>query len=165
MLPALVEAAAQARNASESPMMVESRVGPLDVATVVSGYLRYARRPREDDDGYDFDHPDTIADDTLRNAIFNAPAGTAWELVRTLLRQAEDDDLSFHAAGPLEDLVVLRGAELVDEIEAEARADKRFRWALGCIWLSHGALPAAVLERVVRASGGQIKPLGPRSER
>lgn len=146
-------------------MMVESRMGPLDVETVVSGYLRYSRRPRDDDDAYDYDHPDTIADDALCRAIADAPAGTAWELVRTLLRQAEDDELSFHAAGPLEDLVVLRGAELIDEIEAEAEGDARFRWALGCIWLSHGALPASVLERVVRASGGQIKPLPPRAER
>jgi hypothetical protein len=145
-------------------MRVESRIGPLDIATVVSGYLRYARTLRDDAHTVDRDDADAVADDALRNAIFDAPAPTAWELVRTLLRQAEDDELSFHAAGPLEDLVALRGAELIDEIEAEARADKRFRWALGCIWLSHGALPAAVLERVVRASGGQIKPLPPRAE-
>lgn len=144
-------------------MTIESRLGPLDVETVVSGYLRYSRRPR--DDRNDYDHPDTIADDALRNAIVSAPASVAWELVRTLLRQADDGELSFHAAGLLEDLVALRGAELIGEIEAEARADERFRWALGCIWLSHGALPNDVLERVVRASGGQIKPLGPRAER
>ncbi|WP_420125618.1 DUF6869 domain-containing protein [Longimicrobium sp.] len=145
--------------------MLESRLGPLDIETVVSGYLRYSRRPRDDDDAYDYDHPDTIADDAVRNAIVSAPAPVVWELVRTLLRQVEDDELSFHAAGPLEDLVALRGAELVDEIEAEARQDARFRWALGCIWLSYGALPDAVLERAVRASGGQIKPLPPRTER
>lgn len=146
-------------------MMVESRGGPLDIDTVVRGYLRHSRSLRDGERKVDRDDPDAIADDALRSAIPDAPAGTAWEVVRALLRQAEDDELGFHAAGPLEDLVVLRGAELIDEIEAEARVDRRFRWALGCIWLSHGALPAAVLERVVRASGGQIKPLGPRAER
>jgi hypothetical protein len=84
--------------------------------------------------------------------------------VRTLLQEAEDDDLGTQAAGPLEDLVRLRGAELIGEIEAEVERDARFRRALGCIWLSHGELPADVLERVVRASGGEIRPLPPLEE-
>jgi hypothetical protein len=145
--------------------MVASRTGPLDVETVVGGYLRYTRRLRDDDDAYDSNDPDTIADDALRSAIFDAPARTAWELVRALLREAPDDELSFQAAGALEDLVSQRGAELIDEIEAAARDDARFRWALGCVWLSHGELPASVLERVVQASGGQIESLPPRAER
>jgi hypothetical protein len=148
-------------------MMIESRIGPLDMDTVVSGYLRYTGglQVDDDDDVYDPDDPDTIANDAFRRAIHAAPAVTAWELVRALLRRVENDELGNHAAGALEDLVRLRGAELVGEIEAEARDDARFRWALGCIWLSHGELPAPVLERVVRASGGQIRPLPPHEER
>jgi hypothetical protein len=145
------------------PMMTDSRIGPLDIDTVVRGCLRYTARLREDDK-LDRNHPDAIADDALRTAIFSAPALTVWELVRALLRQAPDDDLSFHAAGPLEDLVSQRGAELIGEIEAEARDDARFRWALGCVWLSHGELPASVLERVIQASGGQIEPMRPLDE-
>ena len=44
-------------------------------------------------------------------------------------------------------------------LEAEVRRDARFRWALGCIWLSHGSLPRDVLRRIVDASGGAIDPL------
>jgi hypothetical protein len=148
-------------------MMIESRIGPLDVDTVVSGYLRYTRGLQVDDDDavYDPDDPDTIADDAFRMAIRAAPALEAWELVRALLRRAGGDELGTHAAGALEDLVRLRGAELIGEIETEARDDARFRWALGCIWLSHGDLPTLVLERVVRASGSRIKPLPSREER
>lgn len=147
--------------------MIDSRIGPLGVDTAVAGYLRYSQALQEDDEDavYDPLDPDTAAWDALEDAIRTAPAATAWELVRALLRQAPDGDLGFYAAGPLEELVRLRGAELIDEIEAEARSDERFRWALGCIWLSRGELPDDVLERVVRASGGEIKPLPPREER
>ena len=39
-------------------------------------------------------------------------------------------------------------------------ADERFRWALGRMWLDADDLPPDLLARVVRASGGEIKPLG-----
>jgi hypothetical protein len=146
--------------------MIESRIGPLDIDTVVRGYLRSMRRPLNGDAKavYDQDDPDEIADDAMRTAIFQAPARTAWELVRALIRRAPDDELGFHATGALEDLVSQRGAELIDEIEAEAERDARFRWAFGCLWLSHGELPADVLERVIQASGGEIRPLPPLEE-
>ena len=54
----------------------------------------------------------------------------------------------------------LRGSELVDVIEQRAEGDERFRWALGEIWLAEGDLPPDALARIVRASGGRIKPLG-----
>lgn len=62
-------------------------------------------------------------------------------------------------AGPLEDVVIRHGVELIDRIEREAERGEHFRSALGGIWLSVDDLPRDVLERVVRASGGEIQPL------
>jgi hypothetical protein len=146
---------------------IDTRIGPLPSHTVVEAYCGFRKRLAEDDDASELD-PDRVEEaghDAFEDAIRGGPAQTAWHLVLELLRTASDDDLGVYAAGPLEDLVHLRGAELVDEIEAEASRDSRFRWALGCIWLSHGELPDDVLARVVRASGDEIKPLPPLAER
>ncbi|HST59291.1 MAG TPA: hypothetical protein VLK84_11390 [Longimicrobium sp.] len=150
--------------------MIDSRVGLLDLDTAVDGYLRYSESLRHEDpvgDAYDRDEPiaadepddrDQAAWDALETAIRDAPAPVAWALVVMLLRRAPDDRLGFYAAGPLEELVIHRAAELVGEIEVEARRDERFRWALGCVWVSTEALPDEILARIVRASGGAIKP-------
>ncbi|HEX8454006.1 MAG TPA: hypothetical protein VF647_18110 [Longimicrobium sp.] len=145
---------------------IDTRVGPLPSDAVVQAYRGFQKRlasggvasPPDPDDSEEAGH------DAFEGAIWDGPAQTAWRLVLELLRTAPDDDLGFYAAGPLEDLVRLHGAELIEDVEAEARRDSRFRWALGCIWLSHGELPADILARIVRASGDQIKPLPPLNE-
>jgi hypothetical protein len=144
--------------------MIDSRVGPLGIDAVVDGYIRYSETLRRGDPDADANARDAAAYDALEAAIRGAPAAVAWELVVTLLRRAPDAELDFHAAGPLENLVVHRAAELIGEIEAEAARDERFRWALGCIWLSRDEIPDDVLQRVVRASGGAIQPFRPLKE-
>ncbi len=142
---------------------IDTRVGPLPSHAVVQAYRGFQKRlasgevasPPDPDDAEEAGH------DAFEDAIWNGPALIAWGLVLELLRTAPDGELGFYAAGPLEDLVRLHGAELIEEIEAESRRDTSFRWALGCIWLSHGELPADVLARVVRASGDEIKLLPP----
>jgi hypothetical protein len=87
----------------------------------------------------------------------------AWSLVQALVATAPDDaTLGYVAAGPLEDLVKRFGVDLIEEIEESSRRDARFRLALGMIYLSYGALPPTILDRVVSASNGQIRPLGSR---
>ena len=76
-----------------------------------------------------------------------------------LVEAAEGRAFSVVAAGPLEDFVKRFGTEAIEQIETRAAEDPKFRAALGCIWLRADSLPANVLERVVRASGGRIKPL------
>jgi len=95
----------------------------------------------------------------VKHRIHAGPADVAWELVLEVLRRAPDERLDVYAAGPLEDLVRRWGVDLVGEIETEASRDERFRWALGCIWLLVGDLPSTKLERIVRASDGQIRPM------
>ncbi|HEX8670645.1 MAG TPA: hypothetical protein VF710_02100 [Longimicrobium sp.] len=145
---------------------IDTRVGPLPTDAVVQAYRGFQKRLASGGVASlpDLDDPEEAGHEAFEGAIWNGPAQTAWRLVLELLRTAPDDDLGFYAAGPLEDLVRLHGAELIDELEAEARRDSRFRWALGCIWLSHGELPPDVLARVVHASGNQIKPLPPLDE-
>jgi hypothetical protein len=132
----------------------------LDANAMARGYIRHATL-LQGDPGAVADPSDAAAYEALDAAVWQAPAAVAWELVVTLLRLAPDDDLGFYAAGPLENLVSRRAAELIGEIEAEARRDPRFRSALRCVWLSRGEMPDDILDRVVRASGGAIDPLPP----
>lgn len=145
---------------------IDTRIGPLPSHAIVQAYRGFQKRLAAGGPASppDRDSPEEAGHDAFEDAIWNGPVQTAWQLVLELLRTAPDDDLGFYAAGPLEELVRLRGAEVIDEIEAEARRDPGFRWALGCIWLSHGELPDDVLARVVRASGDEIKPLPPLDE-
>ena len=83
----------------------------------------------------------------------------AWALVTALVTEAEGDALGVVAAGPLEDFVRIQGNQWIEAIEVAARRDSKFQEALGWIWLGRGDLPTPILERVVAASGGRIKPL------
>jgi hypothetical protein len=77
-----------------------------------------------------------------------------------LVEAADDRALGYVGAGPLEDFVLQFGQSSITRLEEQARRSPRFRECLSTIYLSHGSLPPAILERVVKASNGQIKPLG-----
>jgi hypothetical protein len=145
--------------------VINSEIGPLDFVTAAKGYLRHGRALHDNEDlVWNREDPDRAAYDAVRDAIRDAPADIAWGAVHQLLRLTPDEELGFVAAGSLEDLVHLRGAEIVALVEAEADRDPRFRWALGCIWLSRGELPDDVLARIVHASGNAIRLFPPLSE-
>jgi hypothetical protein len=135
-----------------------------DVKAVAAGYLRYSKSLRSDHDRNTIWSPETDPDcaayDLVDRVIRSGPAERAWEIVLEILRRAPDGDLDTQAAGPLEELVRRRGVALVGQIEREAHLDERFRWALGCIWLTVGDLPPDILDRVVRASGCDQAALG-----
>jgi len=84
----------------------------------------------------------------------------ALAVVLALVEAVDDGHLGYVGAGPLEDFVHHFGAAAIDRLEEHARRSPKFRMCLGTIYLSHGSLPPAILERVVRASDGQIKLLG-----
>ncbi len=142
--------------------MSQRSADSVDREALLAGYVAFSdalsRGVPDDTPGMDAAER---AHGAVDGIIRDGPADLAWALVAELLRRAPDDDrLGAYAVGPLEDLVRLRGPEIVEHVEAEARRDRRFRLALGGIWLAHGDMPPSVLERVVRASGGRIKPLG-----
>jgi uncharacterized protein DUF6869 len=52
-----------------------------------------------------------------------------------LVDAAPDDQARcYFGAGPLEDLLLYHGPNLVDEVEEAATRHERFRTALGCVW-------------------------------
>ena len=135
------------------------------IGELAAGYLRCSESLRRNDDPDGIwspeSDPDQAAYDAVSRAIRDGPLDTAWALVREILRQAPDEELASAAVGTLEPLLQRRGAELAERVEHEAREDDRFQWALARIWLSEGDMPPDALTRIVRASGGEIKPLGP----
>jgi hypothetical protein len=131
-----------------------------DIASIAASYLRYSNSLSRDEDPDAVWSPETDPDcrdyHTVDDAIRRGPTDLAWRLVRAILDATDDDDLAHQAAGPLEEVVRLRGSDLIASIERDATQDPRFRWALGQIWLSEGELPRDILARVVAASGDTI---------
>jgi hypothetical protein len=124
----------------------------FDRESVVHAYLRHAALGSADEEYF-------WGWEAVTDFVHSRPAAEVWELVLELLDRANEDEVSLVIAGPLEDLVRRHGTVLVSEIEQRAAADEYFRWALGGIWLSRGELPDDVLDRIVRASGGAIRPM------
>ena len=126
----------------------------LDAADVVivDGCIRGWRTEWDDPDGWAADGwPVVLMHDAER----------AWRVLLLLVERAPDDvPLSLVGAGPMEDFINEHAPELVGRIEERSRRDPRFREAMSGAWLSAGALPADVEERVVRASAGGILLLG-----
>jgi len=134
-----------------------------EAAALAAGYVRYAQSLRHDDDPDAVCSPETDPDrrayELVDQAIKHGPAARAWTYSVAVLARAPDAELGAFAAGPLEDCLRIHGAALVEQIEREAAAHERFRWALGTIWLSEHDLPPDVLRRIVRASADAIKVL------
>ena len=60
---------------------------------------------------------------------------SAWELILILVKMAKNKrELSYLAAGPLEDLVDYHGELFIDRIENEVRKNNRFAWTILCVW-------------------------------
>ena len=71
-------------------------------------------------------------------------------LIQEILKRDRDFDLiPVLAAGPLEDLLVQHGPEVIDEIEQLARQDAEFAKLLGGVW--RNAMAQTVWDRVVAA--------------
>lgn len=81
----------------------------------------------------------------LVDLLMEAP-GLGWPILREMVRRAPDEALAYLGAGPLEDLLVLHGAECIASIEREAHAYPRLRLALAGVW--RNAIPEPVWERV-----------------
>jgi hypothetical protein len=71
----------------------------------------------------------------------------ALQVIRDILRRDSSDKVVENlAAGPLEDLLVYHGPDVIDEIEALATSDPEFRGLLGGVW--RNKIREGVWERV-----------------
>ena len=133
-----------------------------EIRALAAGFIRCSDTLRDDRDPNGLWSPETDPDqaayELVDRALRDGPPERAWVLVRAILQAADDADLAYYAAGPLEELVRRHATAVVDAIEAEAAQDERFQWALGRIWIPADQFPADVEARLVRASGGVIKP-------
>ena len=82
----------------------------------------------------------------------------AWSLILSLIERAADDDiLGCVAAGPLEDLLCLHGAEVIDRVEICAAADERVRKCLAGVWGPDGMEPS-IYRRICDLAPGKRPP-------
>lgn len=125
-----------------------------NVEKLASDWIAYARL------GPDHAPEEVFADGwVLVDLVWDDPA-TAWEAIKAVVRHYPPDEyysesrseaqnvVGLLAAGPLEDLLSERGSSFIDAIEAEAKSDGRFAWALGGVWQS--TTPDALWTRVQR---------------
>jgi hypothetical protein len=98
----------------------------------------------------DPDHPLSWANQEFIEKVFDEPE-TCWSVILAILEKSPSTHaLSMLAAGPLEDLIEMHGADFIDRVEEQARRDPSFRSLLG------GVLPAGppdVWDRVRAARG------------
>jgi hypothetical protein len=120
---------------------------PSERADLVEAYHRHGVHGHDED---------FWAWDRVGEIVRGPDAQRAFALVVALVRSASDDRLEYVGAGPVEDLVQHHSAALIDQIEAEARHDPRFRDALGCIWLVAEDIAPPVLARLQEVTGGTI---------
>lgn len=82
-------------------------------------------------------------------------AEAVWQAVlRIMQRELSEEQISLLAAGPVEDLLALHGAQFIDRIEAEARRSPAFAHVLGGVWQRD--IPPEIWQRVEAARGGRV---------
>jgi hypothetical protein len=82
----------------------------------------------------------------------------AWLVILAFVSHAEEDELGYIGAGPLEDLVEEHAPAFIDRIEAAALTNPKFQEALSAIWLNSLYQQPEIVARLVAASGGAIEP-------
>jgi Family of unknown function (DUF6869) len=92
-------------------------------------------------------------DYAMSDGVFDAPE-MAWQAILQIMQHAlTAEQLALLAAGPLETLLALHGAQFINRIEAEAKRSPAFAHLLGGVWprdMAH-----ALWQRVEKARGGK----------
>ena len=83
-------------------------------------------------------------------AISEGQAEALWRFIlKVVERQPSEWALGMLAAGPIDDLIAMRGALFIERIEAEARENALFRQTLTGVWQNR--TPSDLWARVERA--------------
>src|ERR1051325_2392522 len=85
--------------------------------------------------------------------LIYSDAGRAWTLLLQLVAEVPDDLVGFVGAGPVENFVYQHGDAFVTQIEAETRANRKFRDAAFEINLERGRFSPDIEARIVAAIG------------
>ena len=84
-----------------------------------------------------------------------ADAEAVWQaILRIMQRELSEEQISLLAAGPVEDLLALHGAQFIDRIEAEALRSPAFAHVLGGVWRRD--MTPEMWQRVEAARGGCV---------
>jgi len=94
----------------------------------------------------------TMADGLL--PPFADPEAVWQAVLRLMQHELSEEQIALLAAGPVEDLLALYGAQFIDRMEAEARRSPAFAHVLGGVW--RRGMPEALWQRVELARGGNV---------
>jgi len=93
-------------------------------------------------------HPDRDADSAVTELVRASPLA-AISFMQLVLNKTDNEELlAVLAAGPLEDVLVRHGPEVIDEVERTATQNQRFRELLFGVW--RNAIDATTWQRVER---------------
>lgn len=113
----------------------------LSSEQIASDWIRYSSY-RENENVSDL----VFARGWLLHDIARAWPALAWEAILNVVGRFEEAELfcdnptdaqeivGHLAAGPLEDLLVNHGAAIIENVEVEARRDRKMAWALSGVW-------------------------------
>ena len=86
------------------------------------------------------------------NLTLNEKSEELWSFIKhTYKENISENVISNLAAGPLEDLLGYHGERYINEVEALARKDPKFKELLGGVW--QHLMSNAIWERVCKARG------------
>lgn len=97
----------------------------MNLQALADAYLRHYAEKRDED---------LWSYDQVHSIIQNDP-DEGWEITSLLLQKAgADAALAYIAAGPLEELLLRHGSEVIDRIELESTNDSRLQLALSGVF-------------------------------
>lgn len=93
--------------------------------------------------------------ETVMDQVKSEP-GEAWHVILDLVEKAPDDKvLGVIAAGEIEDFIIAHAPDFIDQIEAEASSNARFRGALAGVWIMR--LRPDLFDRVEKVAGVPLR--------
>ena len=94
-------------------------------------------------------------DSDVGSFVFNLDRDTAWTVILRILELVDPDPngalFQVLAASPTEDLIAEHGATIIDNVEAEALRNPRFKLLLGGVW--RRGMPEDIWTRVEQCRG------------
>lgn len=120
----------------------------IDIDDLVEAWIRYNELGLKQGEDALKDHPDRPADRAVSEMVRSQPFAAISFLQHALAKTDNEELLAVLAAGPLEDLLVRHGPEVIDQIEQLVVENEKFRELLFGVW--RNAIDATTWQRVER---------------